>query len=285
MPATLYCPNFGVDEPVASSRDSRLVTCDRCGLSRIRPRMSRAEAEREMERRYSIPGRFESCSPIVDAPRHNDEVKMMLSCLAGKRERPSVLDVGAGFGGLVHCLSRHGADAVGIDPYPGFVELAKKYGVDVRLGAFELSTLDAELLTRRFDIICFRGSLCYIFDLDNCFRLVERLLKPNGWLYVYMHVLDSAYYLRNRDILSRYGPFASFVPTRTGLRRLLESRDFSVQREYGVVGSGCELLFGLRPRIVGADLDALINPMIAMARMHDAVIYMARWCKQTSVGT
>jgi len=272
----MNCPNCHADEPAPARRDRRLVECRRCGLLRLRPRLSPAEAMAEMRERYSRPGRFASSNPIHEASRYQDEVRLINSFVSRRSESPSALDVGAGYGGLVRCLALNGFDAVGLDPFPGFVELAVRHGIDVRRGRFERAGLPPGLLERRFDLISFRGSICYLSDLREGFELVRELLKPGGCVYVQMHVLDSLYYRGGRDVLSRYGPFVSFVPTRASLRRLLQEHGLQVELERGVVGSGAELLLGRRPRWIGAAIDEALNPLIAAAGRHDAVMYVAR---------
>jgi SAM-dependent methyltransferase len=91
-----------------------------------------------------------------------------------------LLDVGCGKGEPSALLLRRGWSIVGIDPSPHACELARRRGIDARLGTLQTVNLEDDL----FDAVLFHHSLEHVSDpLDDLERAARHLL-PEGVLLV-----------------------------------------------------------------------------------------------------
>lgn len=85
-------------------------------------------------------------------------------------------------------LARLGADVVGVDISPKSIEIAKELAKECNLSAkFICSDVYKirEILDDKFDIVfASHGVICWLKDLNEFMKNVERYLKPKGHLYM-----------------------------------------------------------------------------------------------------
>ncbi|NKB51226.1 MAG: methyltransferase domain-containing protein [Rhizobiaceae bacterium] len=99
------------------------------------------------------------------------DVLSWLEPVAGER----ILDLGCGDGVLTQKIVAAGADVVGADSSPSFVQTARASGLDARV-------LDAQNLPfdREFDAVFSNAALHWMIQADDVISSVKRALKPNG---------------------------------------------------------------------------------------------------------
>ena len=105
--------------------------------------------------------------------------------LAGDLADRRVCDLGCGQGQLARQMAGLGAAVVGVDISEQLLQIAERDEAAEPLGieyvnddASELSSL----ANGSFDGVVCNWSLLDIDDLEACFRAVERILRPGGWL-------------------------------------------------------------------------------------------------------
>lgn len=94
----------------------------------------------------------------------------------------TTLSVGCGSGIFEHVLREQYGIAVteGLEPSEAMAEIARKRGMDVRIGTAEDSDFGNEV----YDTLLFNGTPSYIQDLPLAFQKAYNALKPNGQIVV-----------------------------------------------------------------------------------------------------
>lgn len=147
---------------------------------------------------------------------------------AGER----ILDLGCGDGVLTLKLMEAGADVVGVDASPAFVEAARARGIDARLG--DGQRLD---FIHEFDAVFSNAALHWMTDALATARGVHRALKPGGRFVAECggHGNVAAIVTGLRAVADRHGIDDRLVspwyfPTAEAYRRILEEAGFEVER-------------------------------------------------------
>lgn len=101
-----------------------------------------------------------------------------------------VLDIGSGLGGLARFLaSEHGAEAVGVDLTPEFVEIAERLsaltGLEKRTSFQVGSALDLPFGDESFDAATTFHVAMNIADRERMYAEAARVLRPGAGLIVY----------------------------------------------------------------------------------------------------
>ncbi|TFV95385.1 class I SAM-dependent methyltransferase [Leifsonia flava] len=93
-----------------------------------------------------------------------------------------VLDAGCGSGEFLSLLAEHGADAVGADPAPAMVALARGAGdgADVVLADIE----DLPFSDAAFDVATAVNALQFADDTTDAVRELARVVRPGGFVAV-----------------------------------------------------------------------------------------------------
>jgi SAM-dependent methyltransferase len=147
---------------------------------------------------------------------------------AGER----ILDLGCGDGALTERIAEAGAEVVGLDSSPAFVEAARARGLDVRLGDGERLDFAGE-----FDAVFSNAALHWMNDAHAVAAGVRRALKPGGRFVAEMggHGNVAAIVTGLRAVADRHGiddrhvsPW--YFPTADAYRAVLEANGFSVAR-------------------------------------------------------
>ena len=114
----------------------------------------------------------------------NDDLRYIPPMADG--ETPKILDIGCGNGGYLNVVTQGGWHAVGCDPDPKSIELARGAGIEVLKGGSERWMNEAGT----FDIITISHVIEHLHDpLDELSRIFQ-LLKPGGFLYLEVPTLN-----------------------------------------------------------------------------------------------
>lgn len=88
-----------------------------------------------------------------------------------------VLDVGCGTGIAARQIAGRGAEVLGVELAPGMAEIARRYGIEVEIAAFE----DWDAAGRRFDRVI-SAQAWHWLDMPAATAKAASLLRPNGIL-------------------------------------------------------------------------------------------------------
>ena len=165
----------------------RILKCIRCGFGFVYPRPRPLDLNT-----FYYTRRDEGFQPSPKMMRYRKEIPACqnaqliesrlrrLGCFHG-RERHSLLDVGAGFGGISSYFSLRGWRVFAVEPSPLCIrDLEKLKGVHVIASTFE--EWEAEGLL--FDVIVMSQVLEHVLDPASFLRKSAQLLKPGGVLFV-----------------------------------------------------------------------------------------------------
>lgn len=194
-----------------------------------------------------------------------DARDVVLAELAEHRPR-RVLEVGCGWGELAERIGCElVCDVVAVDQSERMVELARRRGVDARVGDVgSLGFADGE-----FDAAVAAWMLYHVRDLDRALRELARVLRPGGALVAVTNGaadLEELWRLVGRDLSDRLLSFRTetghehLSPHFAAVRRRdlvtpVEFRDASTIRRY--VGSS----IGGRPYV--SEVPELTDPFVA----------------------
>ena len=144
-----------------------------------------------------------------------------------------VLDLGCGDGALTAQLATTGATVTGVDNSPSMLEAARARGLNV-----ELHNADALPYQHQFDAVFSNAALHWLSEARQPALLsgVHRALRPGGRFVAEMggHGNIAAIRTALSAVLAPYGidtetTAASFYPSPTVYRRLLEQAGFTVE--------------------------------------------------------
>lgn len=112
-----------------------------------------------------------------------------------KRPKGRLLDVGCGNGDFLQLAQRAGWQAVGVEPDPKAVAIARTRGLTVHQGGLE--TLHTE--SEAYDGITLNHVIEHVHDPRTTLTHCYRLLKPGGWLWLETPNLDAQGHTRYRE--------------------------------------------------------------------------------------
>ena len=280
------CPYCGSGSARTLVATPRIVVCATCDLYRVWPRMGRAAQQAYLEAINSHLDLTNWRAPSEAVVSVAWEVEFLKRRVPGVVSGGWALDVGTAEGTFVLGLERAGVKVIGLEPLAKLAAYARSYGLDVRTARFEPDALPADLSKMRFDVICFRESFYYFFDLEETFQLLRILLAPGGHVYVKATQGQSLYFrLWRHNYLSRYNPSVSGIPTPTALRRLFTEEGFRIEyladypeHTLRILGFPCNLL----TRAVNRVIDPWCRPLLRTFSMQDRVMVLASLTPQDS---
>lgn len=139
------------------------------------------------------------------APERSDREAETVAGLVGLKQGMRVLDVPCGHGRIANRLAALGAEVVGVDAQPGFLERARRSaadgGLDVDYRTGDMRRLE-EIVDERFDaVVNWFTSFGYFDDPTNRAMLAafNRLLRPGGRLVLEMINRDRILRLQRPD--------------------------------------------------------------------------------------
>jgi 2-polyprenyl-3-methyl-5-hydroxy-6-metoxy-1,4-benzoquinol methylase len=112
-----------------------------------------------------------------------------------KQPKGRLLDVGCGNGDFLVFASQAGWQAVGVEPDPKAVEVARARGLTVHLGGLDALETECEA----YDGITMNHVIEHVHDPRATLEACYRLLKPGGWLWIETPNLDAQGHARYRE--------------------------------------------------------------------------------------
>jgi SAM-dependent methyltransferase len=221
----------------------RIGWCRLCGLGVTLDPPSRAELSRLYEQTYAASetsGRVPRTGGLATAwHRLNGSLPLTDRPLA-----PPVLDVGANTGESLLALRERGIEAIGLEPNPNAVAIARAAGLEM----IDASIEDADLPRERFGSVLLSQVLEHVDDPVPVLRAVREALRPDG--VVYIVVPNARSFWRSvfgADWVHWHVPFHLYHHTERSLTLLLAQNGLRV-RSLRNVTPGEWLLMSLEAR-------------------------------------
>lgn len=153
-----------------------MVACAACGHGLTEPRPSPEELQALYDREAYYGER--GMEAPEDLAPHHELLDGLLPWLSG----PSLLDVGAGTGGLLAAASQRGLRVTGTEySREAAGHASARFGLSLRVGAFEEGQFGRD---ERFHGVTFIHVLEHLPDPAAALRLARGLLEPGGTVYV-----------------------------------------------------------------------------------------------------
>ncbi|GIV08228.1 MAG: hypothetical protein KatS3mg019_0319 [Fimbriimonadales bacterium] len=141
-----------------------------------------------------------------------------------KHPKGRLLDVGCGNGDFLEFATRAGWQAIGVEPDPKAVEVARARRLTVHLGGLDALNTEQEV----FDGITMNHVIEHVHHPRATLEACYRLLKPGGWLWIETPNLDSQGHARFREHWVGLDiPRHLVVFTHRSLTRLLQEVGFA----------------------------------------------------------
>lgn len=168
-----------------------IATCERCGIVQLTPQPTTAELERYYAADYRGGGKLYGADVANPAtfPRDNlfyyNRGQSITEKVAPfvKREAPSILDVGTGYGHVLYALGERfpGSSRLAIEFSDAAVDHLRSIGIDVQVAPVEavLGSLD-----REFDLITMSHVLEHLLDPVPVLQVLRSRLRQDGVLYI-----------------------------------------------------------------------------------------------------
>lgn len=203
------------------------LACTACGTVRMSPNLTQESWRRFYEEDYT-PIKHKAQVGFAETSRADvfaeekqqgarifaaPAVKDILGRAKGK-DKPRLLDIGCGNGGMVQLASELGFEAHGCDYESEAVRFAVARGLAVTPGGMEPYIADGPA----FDLVILSHVLEHVFDPHEFLTMVHGVLKPGGTLYVELPGLRAITFARYRGNFLRY--LRMFHPFNFDLRSL-----------------------------------------------------------------
>lgn len=201
---TIHRQRYGLFDDSDLPRETAVVRCDDCATTYARSDAT-ADAYRRHYARHSKYDTAVAASGSGESAADRLRLDETAAFLAVHwSPAASVLDVGAGRGGMLAALQGRGFAALaGIDPSPGCATTLRARG----FGGFQGTLEDARWPTdpATFDAVVLSHVLEHVYDVDAAFAAVTGRIASGGGLYV--EVPDAARYTTDG-----FPPFYFFDP-------------------------------------------------------------------------
>lgn len=234
MSASDPCPHCGATNQAVIFRKATLnknvtnVICKKCGLVFISPRPEKAAAA-EFHRDDFLGYKNQKETADVVPKLKSSDLAIKKSVVAFLREflRPAqrVVDIGCGFGTLLHLLKNEASvSVVGVEVGNLDIRVAKEYyGVDVWRGTLDEFAAAPEN-AGQFDLVIMNHVLEHLPEPRQSLVQVKRILKSGGLLYVGVPSIMNIK-KRPEEFFQFFHPL-NFSPH--SLRTLLEAEGFGI---------------------------------------------------------
>ncbi len=175
--------NRGVD---FIAPEHHVVVCENCGLVFINPQHD----DRDYDRFYEVLNykkETQTLSPEEILGKHTFKkipLKFLVDYLQSSKildTRRRVLDVGCGFGMVIHFMEKCGLQAEGLEQSVDAVDYAQKeFGLKVHHG----SIFSHDLPANHYDVVFSTAVMEHFTNPRGALEQMRRLLKPDGLLFV-----------------------------------------------------------------------------------------------------
>lgn len=238
----------------SSSRPFRgmdIVQCNDCGFIYLRDRMTRKEMEQYYQHVYAVNN--PNAAGSVRVPPSVEAVDSLPEFIGAQRriifgeaisaygrniQGKNLIDIGCGWGGLLHYARHQGMNVVGFEFTQPNVEFGRnKLHLDIRQQQF----IDSDIPESSIDIVIMSHSLEHV---PYPFEFVEKIayvLKPGGIFYCVVPNIDSLcsqVLLEKWTWLEREWHYSHFTPK--VLRELFAQTGFITKRCYTTSGDYVE---------------------------------------------
>jgi len=157
---------------------------------------------------------------------------------------PPVLDVGANTGEALLALGARGIPAIGLEPNPRAVSLARAAGVEMIEGPIESTPLPQ----RHFGSVLLSQVLEHVEEPESVLRTVSDAIRPDGVVYVIVPNVESIWrFVFGPDWVHWHVPFHLYHFTERSLARLASRCGMRVRR-FRNVTPGEWLLMSIQAR-------------------------------------
>ncbi len=182
--------------PAINSRDRVFVSheryavheCRRCGLGLTRPRLSDEEAAAHYPDSYPSWRQHGGLWGLFGAAKTSVVARVPpYGRYRGREGGGRLLDIGLGRGDLAHAFARSGWDAHGLDMSPAAVEVARRRGINARVGTLD----EPPWPPASFDLVVLSHVLEHVADPVQGLRRARDLLRPGGAVIVAVPAWDS----------------------------------------------------------------------------------------------
>ncbi len=212
----INCPICEQDktEPLFDKDSLSVVTCQKCQLRYVNPRVKQRVLEKSYIETYYPPDKMERIH--TDSMEWLQMMERLMELEKRCKNNGKLLDVGCGIGTFLHLARRRGWQPYGVDPSKSGVTFAQKiHKLDVKCG----EVFDANFPTAHFDAITLYHVLEHISDLNLLLDELRRVLKPQTGVLVievpnggslqsylqkadwpYVHPRDHLYYFSARSL-------------------------------------------------------------------------------------
>ena len=167
--------------PLPSHYD--IVSCGKCGFV-----YNETNADENVFNRY-YSGQSKYVSKNIsgaggfskkDIEKYEKNIRFLEPHISSKDA--AILDFGCAKGGQLLYLKEKFSNLTGVDPSTQCIDIVREMGIEAYTGSF--LNIPEELNGKSYDLIILDSVLEHIFDFKSVFRAVDKLLKPDGILFI-----------------------------------------------------------------------------------------------------
>jgi len=226
--------NFSLFEGHPMKGGYDLVQCQDCSFIYADTKVTQAE----LDDYYSNLSKYESKEISTgggyneyDRNRLIDTAKYISSKFDDKKL--AIADVGCAIGGLLEQLRNEGFNNItGIDPSISCVNITKN---EKGINCLRASLFELDYSFGKYDLVLLSHVWEHILDLDSALKSIEKILKPNGCIYVecpnamnYKNVIHAPYQEFNTEHINHFSSESFY--------------NFFGSRGYSLVDSGIRIM-------------------------------------------
>ncbi|HCJ66773.1 MAG TPA: hypothetical protein DHV62_05460 [Elusimicrobia bacterium] len=158
-------------------------------------------------------------------PRYKRDAHLVIKKI---RAGGSLLDVGCGSGERLAIFRECGFNGEGTEiSLPLVTYVREKLGLNVHYGSLENLNLPME----KYDAVLLFSVFEHLSTPEETLRIVHTLLKPGGWVIMYIPVTDSLQYpwFRERWTHMEKNSGHFFIPSQAGVESILQRNGFRIR--------------------------------------------------------
>lgn len=215
--------------PVATKRGWKLRRCNDCGIVFVWPQPTQLELEAlyRKEAGYFATAQTDLTSVPAESARWLHDAIAKHGISSG-----NLLDLGCANGSLMYAMRGLGWETSGVDVNGDAVEIARKHGLDARVGTLESARFD----DNTFDVVYLGDVIEHVPSPGAVCQEIHRVLRPGGLVVMrtpnaacgFASLTLSASSITGSSWAHSEAPYHLHEFTPRGLARLLESIGFDI---------------------------------------------------------